>query len=66
MENDFFVLATSDESLWLGYAEWLNEQEAIARFELLHEEGFPLDFGPDLSQNVVTVEVRASGQLSQK
>ena len=68
-QEDSFFLATSDETLWKGYAEWLDEQGALATFERLHEEGiliFSLDFDCGLSQNVVRVEVRASGELSQK
>jgi len=51
-QEDSFVLATSDETLWEGYAEWLDEQDALATFERLHEEGiliFSLDFDCGLS-----------------
>lgn len=51
-QEDSFVLATSDETLWKGYAEWLDEQDVLATFERLHEEGilvFSLDFDCGLS-----------------
>ena len=51
-QEDSFFLATSDETLWKGYAEWLDEQGALATFERLHEEGiliFSLDFDCGLS-----------------
>jgi hypothetical protein len=40
-QQDFFVLATNDKTLWEGYAEWLDEQDALATYERLHEEFLP-------------------------
>lgn len=47
-----FDLAMSDETLWQGYEEWLNEQAALATFMQMHEHGF---LGESLQEKFLTL-----------